>query len=68
MDTDKYDNVNLDCKQLQYAPTCAEHKAALQAGWKLALPKPAAYQHAAAAAAAAAAAVGGGGGGSGGAL
>ena len=43
MDTDKFDNVNLGCKGAQYGPVCAQHKAALEAGWQAAKPKPAAY-------------------------
>lgn len=41
-DTDKFDNVNLGCGA-EYAAICAEHKAAMQAGWRAAVP-----QHAAA--------------------
>ena len=42
-DTDKFDNENLGCESAQYKPVCAQHKAALEAGWKQARPKPAAY-------------------------
>jgi iduronate 2-sulfatase len=42
-DTDKFDNVNLGCASPQTAPVCAVHKAALEAGWGAAKPKPAAY-------------------------
>ena len=33
----------LGCAGVEYAPVCAAHKAALEAGWRAARPKPAAY-------------------------
>jgi hypothetical protein len=41
-DTDKFDNVNLGCGGAQQS-VCALHKAALQMGWKAAVPKHGAY-------------------------
>ena len=38
-DTDKYDNINLDCREPQYAAVCTRHRAALEAGWQQALPE-----------------------------
>ena len=39
MDTNKFDNINLDCGEAEHAAICAQHRAALKAGWRLALPK-----------------------------
>jgi hypothetical protein len=39
MDTDKFDNINLDCQALEHAAVCMQHRVALEAGWRQALPK-----------------------------